>query len=181
MEAAFARMVAGDFLIDERMVLDVYVDRRDRESESFLALNDAAIERTAPGRTVRFNVSISERPFLSYVADGLLVATPTGSTAYNFSLRGPIVSPNLRALVFTPVSPHMLFDRSLVLDPNETVRIEIQEGPASVLVVDGASPTPLGSEDSVVISASPKSAQFVRLAAPHFHAVLRAKFGFPDR
>ena len=71
-----------------------------------------------PGHTVRVAASIDDRPFVTYAADGVLVATPTGSTAYNLSARGPILSPRLRAIVVTPVSPHMLFDRPLVLEPD---------------------------------------------------------------
>ena len=86
---------------------------------AFTALNDAIVERTEPGHTIQVAVDIAGRPFLTYTADGILVSTPTGSTAYNLSARGPVVSPGLRAMVLTPVSPHMLFDRSLVLEPAE--------------------------------------------------------------
>jgi len=181
MEEAFARLVAGEFEIDERMILDVRLARSDGAQERHLALNDAVIERNRPGRTVRVGVSIADMPFLSSVADGVLVATPTGSTAYNLSVRGPILSPTLRALILTPISPHMLFDRSLVLDPHEEIRLEVLEGPAAVLVIDGFFPTPVGPEDVVVIAAAEQSARFVRLATPHFHAILRAKFGLADR
>ena len=75
------------------------------------------MEKTVPGHTVRVATLIDGRPFVTYAADGLLVSTPTGSTAYNLSARGPVLSPRLRAIVVTPVSPHMLFDRPLVLDP----------------------------------------------------------------
>ena len=81
------------------------------------ALNEATVEKTVPGHTVRVAASIDGRPFVTYAADGLLVSTPTGSTAYNLSARGPVLSPRLRAIVVTPVSPHMLFDRPLVLEP----------------------------------------------------------------
>ena len=78
--------------------------------------------------------------FTTYAADGLIVATPTGSTAYSFSARGPIVSPRLRCLLLTPVSPHMLFDRSLVLDPDEEVEIEVIGGRPATLSIDAGSP-----------------------------------------
>ena len=85
------------------------------------ALNEAVVEKHDSGHTVRLLASIAGEPFTSYAADGLIVATPTGSTAYSLSARGPVVSPKHRAMLLTPVSPHMLFDRTLVLDPSETV------------------------------------------------------------
>lgn len=181
MEDAFELLVGGKFDIDERMILDVKLLRRDGGQEHHLALNDAVVERARPGRTVHVGVAIAGRPFLSSVADGVLVASPTGSTAYNLSVRGPIVSPTLRALILTPLSPHTLFDRSLVLDADEEVRLEVLEGPAAVLVVDGYYPSPVEPEDVVVVSASQESARFVRFETPHFHAILRAKFGLADR
>ena len=182
MEAAFTQFVDGDVAIDERMVLDVRIERASGVSERTLAVNEAAIERNSAGRTLRVNVAISKRPFLSYLSDGVLVATPTGSTAYNLSLRGPIVSPQLAALIVTPISPHMLFDRSLVLDPSESVRLEVGEGPpAAVVVVDGVAKGPVGPKDAVVVESAEETAEIVRFAAPDFHAILREKFGLADR
>src|ERR1019366_2316701 len=103
------------------------------------ALNEATVEKTVPGHTVRIATFIDDRPFVTYAADGLLVATPTGSTAYNLSARGPVLSPRLKAIVVPPVSPHMLFDRPLVLDPTERLRLEVLEPRTAVLVVDGIS------------------------------------------
>ena len=90
-EEAFEKVLAGDYLVEERMVLDVQL--AGRVEGRFMALNDVIVEKTGPRHTIRVAVEISGRPFLSYVADGLLVSTPTGSTAYNLSARGPIVSP----------------------------------------------------------------------------------------
>ena len=92
---------------------------------SWRALNEAVVEKHDSGHTVRLLARIAGEPFTSYAADGLIVATPTGSTAYSLSARGPVVSPQHRAMLLTPVSPHMLFDRTLVLDPSETVEIEV--------------------------------------------------------
>ncbi|MGA8296494.1 MAG: NAD(+)/NADH kinase [Acidimicrobiales bacterium] len=181
METAFAQFVDGDVAIDDRMVLDVRLERAKGMSERHLAVNEVAIERNSAGRTLRVNVAISKRPFLSYLADGVLVATPTGSTAYNLSLRGPIVSPQLAALIVTPISPHMLFDRSLVLDPSESVRLEVGAGPPAVVVVDGVTKGPFGPEDSVTVECAEETAHIVRFAAPDFHAILREKFGLSDR
>ena len=182
MEATFTQFIDGDVAVDERMVLDVRIERASGVNERTLAVNETAIERTSAGRTLRVNVAISKRPFLSYLSDGVLVATPTGSTAYNLSLRGPIVSPQLAALIVTPISPHMLFDRSLVLDPSESVRLEVGEGPpAAVVVVDGVAKGPVGPKDAVVVESAEETAQIVRFAAPDFHTILREKFGLADR
>ncbi len=89
------------------------------------ALNEAVVEKAESGHTVRLLARIDGEPFTYYAADGLIVSTPTGSTAYSLSARGPVVSPRHRAMLLTPVSPHMLFDRTLVLDPSETIEIEV--------------------------------------------------------
>src|SRR2546429_4122216 len=108
------------------MMLEIAVeDAATHATERFQALNEAVIEKCESGHTVRLAVSIAGVPFTSYATDGLIIATPTGSTAYSLSARGPIVSPQHRALLLTPVSPHMLFDRALVLDPDESVTVEV--------------------------------------------------------
>jgi NAD+ kinase len=109
------------------------------------------------------------------------VATPTGSTAYNLSARGPIVSPHLRALIVTPVSPHMLFDRPLVLGPSETFRLELLSGGPAVLVVDGSCVEHLGPGDAVVCRAGHHPARLVTFGRRDFHAILKAKFNLTDR
>ena len=102
------------------------------------ALNEAVVEKAESGHTVRLLARIDGEPFTYYAADGLIVATPTGSTAYSLSARGPVVSPRHRAMLLTPVSPHMLFDRTLVLDPTETIEIEVSGHRVAELVLDGA-------------------------------------------
>jgi NAD+ kinase len=187
MEAAFEALVAGDFKIEERMALEVAIHRAagsssaDAGGERFVALNDAIVERSAPGHTIRVAVDIAGRRFLTYVADGLLVCTPTGSTAYNLSARGPVVSPNMRALVLTPVAPHLVFDRSLVLGPEETVALTLLEGPAASLVLDGSRVLPLAEGDAVYCSAADVAARFVTFGDRDFHAVLRSRFSLSDR
>ncbi|HLH28685.1 MAG TPA: NAD(+)/NADH kinase, partial [Acidimicrobiales bacterium] len=114
LEAALARFLRGDYEVEERMTMAVSVRGPDgARITRCTALNEAAVEKTVPGHTVRVTAAVGGRPFVTYAADGLVVSTPTGSTAYNLSARGPILSPRLRAIVITAVSPHMLFDRSL--------------------------------------------------------------------
>ena len=124
---ALERFFAGDCTLEHRMLLDVEFLRAgaDVVEASWRALNEAVLEREEAGHTVRLLVRIDDAPFMSYAADGLIIATPTGSTAYSLSARGPVLSPRARAVLLTPVSPHMLFDRSLVLDPAEAAEIEI--------------------------------------------------------
>ena len=109
------------------MLLAVEVDGRRRAARRgrIVALNEAVLEKTRVGHTVRLDVDLDGTRFTPYAADGLIVATPTGSTAYAFSARGPIVAPTHRALLLTPVSPHMLFDRTLVLDADAEVRLTV--------------------------------------------------------
>jgi NAD+ kinase len=168
--------------VEERMLLDVTVLGRDgAEQQRFRALNEGVLEKLEPGHTVRLRVRIDGVDFTSYAADGLIVATPTGSTAYSLSARGPVVSPRHRAVLLTPVSPHMLFDRALVLDPEEQIDIEVGGHRAVVLSVDGQRTATLGPGDVVQVSASAATARFVRFGQHRFHQILKAKFGLADR
>ena len=120
-EAALDTYFGGGHRLDDRMLVAAAGPSGDLPA----ALNEVVIEKQALGRTVRLGVSIDGAFFTSYVADGLIVATPTGSTAYSLSARGPIVAPSHRALVMTPVSPHTLFDRSLILGPTSLVEVTV--------------------------------------------------------
>lgn len=184
-EAALERFLTGDHGVEERMTLEVSVDRSDSQpgaGGSWLALNEVVVQKTLSGHTIRLAASIAGRPFVTYVADGLLVATPTGSTAYNLSAHGPIVSPQLFALIMTPVSPHMLFDRTLVLDPSEWVRLEVLGNRPAEVVVDGAEVASLEPGDTVLCRPGAHPAKFVTFGgARDFHAILKAKFGLTDR
>src|SRR4051812_12499312 len=181
---ALERWLAGSFVMEERMMLQISVERARTGRglpERYRALNEAVIERRESGHTVRLLVSIAGVRFISYVTDGLIVATPTGSTAYSLSARGPIVSPQIRAILLTPVSPHMLFDRTLVLDPEEPVRVEMLGHRPAVLSVDGRREAGLAEGDTVTCQADPDVARFVRFGAHRFHQILKTKFGLSDR
>jgi len=178
-EPAFERMLVGDYLVEERMALEV--ELTGSAPGLYTALNDAIVERTEPGHTVHVAVDISGRPFLTYLADGILVSTPTGSTAHNLSARGPVISPLLRAMVLTPVSPHMLFDRSLVLEPSEEVRLTVVDDSDAAAVIDGARVVKLRLGDSVVCRPAANPARLISFGVRDFHAKLRHRFGLTDR
>lgn len=187
---------AGDWQIERRMMVDIELQRRRETGETgadgasgptgqvqtrWRALNEGVLEKSEVGHTVRLLVRIDGAPFTSYAADGLIVATPTGSTAYSLSARGPVVSPRHRALLLTPVSPHMLFDRSLVLDPDELIEVEVHGHRPVALSVDGQRRASLAEGDTVVFRASDVSARFVRFGRRRFHQILKQKFGLSDR
>lgn len=168
---------AGEWHLDRRMMLDVAVNG----TVVGRALNEAVVEKNQSGHTVRLLARIDGHPFTHYEADGLIVSTPTGSTAYSLSVRGPIVSPRHRAILLTPVSPHMLFDRSLVLSPDEVVEIEVAGHRRADVAVDGQPRSVLEPGDVVRCSPSAATANFVRFGAYRYHQILKSKFGLTDR
>jgi NAD+ kinase len=171
----------GDWYLEERMLLDLEVHRQGTRIGTWTALNEGVVEKQESGHTVRLQVSIDGSEFTSYAADGLIFATPTGSTAYSLSARGPVLSPRSRAVLLTPVSPHMLFDRSLVLDPTERVDVEVLGHRAVTLSVDGQPALSLSEGDRMSVTASQHVARFVRFGERRFHQILKAKFGLTDR
>ncbi len=182
LERALSAFVEGTCAIEERMTLEVTVHGADGEPVTRrTALNEATLEKTVPGHTVRVATLIDDRPFVTYATDGLLVSTPTGSTAYNLSARGPVLSPGLRAIVVTPVSPHGLFDRTLVLEPTERVRLEVLEPRPAVLVVDGETVCALDPGMTVDCREGDQPARLVTFGSREFHSVLHAKFHLADR
>jgi NAD+ kinase len=183
LRSALERFFAGDYEAEERMMLAARLTSGTSELNglTFRALNELVVEKRASGHTVRLRVSIAGSVFTSYAADGLIVATPTGSTAYSLSARGPIVSPTHRALLLTPVSPHMLFDRSLVLNPDEEVGIEVIDDREAEVSLDGRRVAVLTPGDVVTCVGAPEVARFVRFGERHFHRILKAKFGLSDR
>ena len=193
--SAIERMLAGDHGVEERMLLTVeftapaeaqgtgaasntdaatVVQRR-------IALNEAVVERPAASYALRLRVSFDDEPFTTYAADGCIVSTPTGSTAYALSARGPVIDPTHRALLLTPVSPHMLFDRSMVVAADTRVQLEVLSDRGAVLSVDGRRLAGLQQHDVVVCAASPHPARLVTFGARRFHQVLKTKFGLNDR
>lgn len=178
---ALKRFLAGSYTIEERLRLDVSVHRGGSEPERTEALNEVVVEKSQMGRTVRLDVELDGRPFTSYVCDGLLLATPTGSTAYAFSVRGPIIDPRHRAILMAPVAAHMLFDRSLVLQPDCRITVTVAGDRAAGVSVDGRAGEPLEPGDVVQCTGSPRPARIVTFGGHDFHAVLREKFGLIQR
>ena len=168
------------FHYDDRMMLRVLIQNGSTK-QSWLALNEVVLEKQQSGHTVRLGVDIDGTHFVTYSADGLIIATPTGSTAYALSARGPVLSPRLNALLMTPVSPHMMFDRSLVLDPREEVVIEVIGQRPVEIAIDGVAVHTLLEGDRVSVLAATERARLLRFNDNRFHQILRSKFGLADR
>jgi NAD+ kinase len=167
--------------LDERLMLTATARRGDEELGQWRALNEVVVEKHASGHTVNLLARIDGEPFTSFAADGLIVATPTGSTAYSLSARGPVVSPRHRALLLTPVSPHMLFDRTLVLDPAEAVEIEVLGHRRAEVAVDGRLVLTVEPGDVIRCRPAVETARFIRFGPYHYHRILKQKFGLTDR
>lgn len=181
MDLTLDRFLAGDDLVQERMLLEVLLHPADGEPRVVrYALNEAVI-RSAGAHVVHLEVSIGGELFTTFAADALLVATPTGSTAYNLSARGPIVAPELKAIIVTPVAPHQLFDRSLVIGPEDEVRLELLGWRPGRLQCDGIDAAAIAPGDAVVCRRGPWAVKVVSLGRRDFRRTLRTKFGLADR
>lgn len=178
LQSAVRRCLADEHIIEQRMRVAAMVRRVDgTEEDAGSALNEIVVENIASGRTVQLGVTIDDERFTSYSADGLIVASPTGSTAYSLSARGPVVAPTHEAFIVTPVSPHMLFDRSLVLSPDSVVEITVEHDRAASLALDGRPFTQLAPGDKVFCTRSPHPAKFIVFDDRDFLGVLKSKFG----
>lgn len=176
LDDAVQRCLAGRHDIEERMLVAGTID-----GATMHALNDIVVERSPGQTTVRIGVTIDGKRFTSYPADGLIVSTPTGSTAYALSARGPIVFPTHSALQITPVSPHMLFDRSLVLGPDSVVELTIEGHRAAVVSVDGNTMVSMEPGETITCTRSPHVARLVTFDIRDNLAVLKSKLGIADR
>ena len=176
LDTAVERALKGDYTVEERMLVSGKVG-----GQEFHALNDLVVERAPGNTTVRIGVTIDDKPFTAYPADGLILATPTGSTAYSLSARGPIVYPTHTAMLLTPVSPHMLFDRSLVLRPDSVVELTIEGHRDGIVSVDGNTMHTMSPGDTMVCTASNHVARLVTFDRRDNLGVLKVKLGIADR
>jgi NAD+ kinase len=181
LDRALERLHDREYDVLDRLMLQVDVESAGPAHGRSWALNEAVLEKSHGGRLARLDVSINGAFFTTYAADGVIVSTPTGSTAYSFSARGPIVSPRHSCLLLTPVSPHMLFDRSLVLGPEEELQFRVIDERSVVLTVDGRELGQLEAGDSVACTGGPRPARIVTFGPRDFHQILKAKFGLADR
>lgn len=174
---AMKRLLEEDYSIEERMMLKARVYRNGKCIYRDVALNEVLLSRYDSLRTIHFKVYVNETCLNDYGADGLIVATPTGSTAYSLSAGGPIAEPEAKMMIMTPICSHTINSRSIIFSPEDTIRI-IPEGANQIVACDGDAPVELKKGDEVVVKRSRHSARLVRLSEESFLETLRDKMTF---
>jgi len=166
----------GRIAFSERTLLDVTVRGAAKSETRMIALNDAVLSRGELSRLIRLQTRVDGEPLTEFNADGLIIATPTGSTAYSLSAGGPILSPQLGVLVITPICPHVLTNRSIIVADESTIEVEPSEPDYPVyLTVDGREPLPLAPGDVVRIRKAAKTLPLAALPEVSFFSVVRQK------
>lgn len=169
-------VLAGKFSVEERVTFDVIVEGQQREKRTYRVLNDATINKSALARIVEMRVTVSGLFVSTFRADGLIVATPTGSTAYNLSAGGPIVYPTMGAVIITPICPHMLTNRPIVIPDKLDIEIGIVTKNQEIfLTLDGQEGLPIGERDRVCVRKSDQTVSFVESPNKNYFDVLRNK------
>ncbi|MCY0877700.1 MAG: NAD(+)/NADH kinase [Firmicutes bacterium] len=172
--ASLTWVMNGQFVVDERRLLHASVQREGRRLAEFEAMNDVVVAKGPFARLIHLETFVEGAYVATYPADGLIVATPTGSTAYSLSAGGPILTPGLDVTVITPICPHSFFDRSIVIPRDQEVRIRIRTIHRDTLVtIDGQEVHPLEDGDEVIVVSSPQRVRLVRRPDWSFFQVLR--------
>jgi len=180
LKSALEAVVAGDYDVDERMALRGEAKHSDgTPTEEWQALNDIVMHKGGFARMLSVRVIVDGETLGDYNSDGVVVASPTGSTAYSLSAGGPLVTPSLDSIILTPVSAHALAIRPIVLPPSVTVTLESLDGPDEVLItVDGQAGTRLAAGDTLTVRRAPRAVRIVRFPGNSFFDRLRVKLGW---
>ena len=168
---------AGDYLVEERMVIKAIVD--DDKDTHYRALNDIVIERGYSSRLMSISVRVDGSFFNDYTADGIIIATPTGSTAYSLSAGGPIIVPPLQTMVVTPISPHSLSQRAVVLKPDSIIEISFKNVPEEMLLsMDGQTSVKIRQDQSVRVVRAESDIKLIKWKDKSYFDTLRAKLNW---
>jgi NAD+ kinase len=165
-QATVERVLAGQYWLEHRMTLRAVHISAAGPGQGWDVVNECVIGRGETARPVRLTAEIDGRRLTTYVADALIAATPTGSTAYALAAGGPILPPTLRNILLVPVAPHLSFDRAIVLDEGARLRLTVATDHQALMSVDGQTPLPLHDGDSVDVRAGDHNVDFVRLEEP---------------
>ena len=173
---AIEKVLNGDFTIENRMMLEPYVERGCVSHEINLALNEVCITNSVCSRMIKLSVEVNGEYFDTFRADGIIVSTPTGSTAYNLSAGGPILSPHTELMTITHICPHTLYARPFVIDGNDVVRIRVQSNYNNVqMSCDGQSTVQMKNDDVIVVKKSRDVTRIIKTTNMNFYDILRRK------
>lgn len=176
LEIFLEKIYQGKCFLDERMMLDCIVKRKEKEIKKFAALNDIVIGKGAFARLISLATYINDDYVITYSADGLVISTSTGSTAYSLSAGGPIVNPNINSMILTPICPHTLSARPLIIGENDQVRITLELSEEEVMVtIDGQEGFTLEPKDEVIVKKSIYKTRLIAFKEKSFYAILREK------
>ncbi len=178
---ALEQVLAGQFEMEERMMLNATIFRQGRSFWRESVLNDAVINKGALARIVELTAWIDGEYLTTYRADGLIIATPTGSTAYTLSAGGPIVYPTLRHVILLPICPHTLSNRPIILPETVTVAVTLDRKSEDVyLTVDGQVGAALQAEDRLEVKSAPHHLKLIKSPRRSYYEILRAKLGWGE-
>lgn len=175
---AFEKLLSGDYILEERTMLSVQVYQMDQVAWEALSLNEMVLHREPMTCMCHFEVKIGRHAPVDIAADGVIIATPTGSTAYSLSAGGAVVTPGVNVLQLLPICPHSLASRALIYSDHEPVTIYPVGTNQLVMVVDGNGGCYVSPEDHIKVMRSPNPARFIRMEIPEFFQVLREKLGW---
>ena len=183
LDQAMRRLASGEFRAEVRMTLEARITpakkKRGSPDRRWIALNDVVLHKGGFARVVRLTVFANGEEVATYAADGLVVSTPTGSTAYSLSAGGPVIVPTLESILLTPISPHTLAIRPLVLPPSAEVTVRVEDVPEELLVtIDGQVGNTFSAGETLVIKRASQPVRIVRFPGSTFFALLRRKLGW---
>lgn len=181
-EKAIKRLACGEYSIEDRMVLLASVFRDDYTVFKSIAINDVVVNRDGLSRIIRIQVFVDDQFIDSFPGDGVIVSTPSGSTAYNLSAGGPIVQPDMEMMITTPICPHILYSRSFITSPDRKLRITINDDypDSAIITMDGQEGFRIAAGDEILITRAQKKIKLVSFNDINFFDVLRAKIHQPS-
>jgi NAD+ kinase len=175
MHQVFDGLIVGNYQLEKRSLLELEVVREDRMVARFLALNDAVINKGALARIIEIEVTVNGQLVTLTRADGLIISTPTGSTAYSLSAGGPILFPTLQAFIITPICPHTLTNRPVVVPDTGTLGVTLHRGSGVMLTIDGQVGMPLVQKDVLIVRRASPVVRLILPAGSTFFKLLREK------
>lgn len=170
------QLIKGEYTVEKRMMLSVNV-KKGETTRKFYALNDVVITKGVYSGLVNLNVTLNNDEITKYVADGIILATPTGSTAYSLSAGGPVIEPSMKCILLTPICQHSMFSRPVIFGENSKINItaKTREKDESVLSIDGGRPIIINDRDLVSVEAAKMTVSLIKLKNQNFYKVLNSK------